>query len=128
MPYSNLDWPIAAAMLQFQAVTPKGELVQDQGADEWAVSLQEVADAGFTHFDPTDSWLRIADLSEPRLEEFLKTVKQVGLSIPAVTTARRGALLIRITVEEYLALQSSSPGYGSTDWRHGGFVRLFYRL
>jgi sugar phosphate isomerase/epimerase len=102
MPYSNLDWPIAAAMLQFQAVTPKGGLVQDQGADEWAVSLQEVADAGFTHFDPTDSWLRIADLSEPRLEEFLKTVKQVGLSIPAVTTARR-SVIDPDHGEEYLA-------------------------
>ena len=98
----NLEWPIAAAMLQFPAVTPEGELVQDQGADEWAVSLQEVADAGFTHVDPTDSWLRIADLSEARLEEFLKTVKQVGLRIPAITTARR-SVLDPVHGEEYLA-------------------------
>ena len=92
MAYNNLDWPIAAAMLQFPAVTQNGQLVQDQGADEWAAPLQEVADAGFTHVDPTDSWLRIADLSEARLEEFLRTVKQVGLSIPAITTARRSVI------------------------------------
>ncbi len=89
-------------MLQFQAVTPEGKLVQDQGADEWALSLQEVAEAGFTQVDPTDSWLRIADLSEPRLEEFLKTVNQVGLSIPAITTARR-SILDPVHGEEYLA-------------------------
>ena len=91
-PYNRLNWPIAAAMLQFPAVTPKGELVQDQGPDEWAVALQEVVDAGFIHFDPTDSWLRIADLSQARLEEFLTTVKQVSLSIPAITTARRSVI------------------------------------
>jgi sugar phosphate isomerase/epimerase len=117
MPYSNLDWPIAAAMLQFPAVTPQGELVQDQGADEWAVSLQEVAEAGFTHFDPTDSWLRIADLSEARLEEFLKTVKQVGLSIPAVTTARR-SVIDPEHGEEYLAyghrVLDTAAGIGAT--------------
>jgi sugar phosphate isomerase/epimerase len=101
-PYTRLDWPIAAAMLQFPAVTSKGELVQDQGPDEWAVSLQEVVDAGFIHFDPTDSWLRVADLSEARLEEFLKTVKQVGLSIPAITTARR-SVIDPEHGEEYLA-------------------------
>jgi hypothetical protein len=79
-------------MLQFPAITPKGQLVQEQGVDEWAVSLQEVADAGFTHVDPTDSWLRVADLSETRREEFIKTVKQVRLSIPAISTARRSVI------------------------------------
>jgi sugar phosphate isomerase/epimerase len=100
--YNELDWPIAAAMLQFPAVTPDGRLVQEQGADEWAVSLQEIADAGFIHVDPTDSWLRVADLSETRLEEFLTTVKQVGLSIPSISTARR-SVIDPEHGEEYLA-------------------------
>jgi sugar phosphate isomerase/epimerase len=90
--YNALDWPIAAAMLQFPSVTKKGQLVQEQGADEWAESLQEIADAGFTYVDPTDSWLRVADLSDARLEEFLTTVRQVGLSIPAISTARRSVI------------------------------------
>ena len=92
MSFNKSEWPIAAAMLQFPGVTKKGQLVQEQGADEWAVSLREVAEAGFTHFDPTDSWLRVADLSEARLEEFMTTVKQVGLSIPAISTARRSVI------------------------------------
>ncbi len=92
VPYDRSEWPIAAAMLPFPAVTPEGESVQEQGADEWAIPLREVADAGFTHVDPTDSWLRIADLPEPRLEEFLATVKGIGLSVPAITTARRSVI------------------------------------
>jgi sugar phosphate isomerase/epimerase len=92
MPFTREGWPIAAAMLQFPAVTRERQSVQDQDADGWAASLEEVADAGFTHFDPTDSWLRVADLSEARREEFIKTVKQVGLSIPAISTARRSVI------------------------------------
>jgi sugar phosphate isomerase/epimerase len=102
VPYNQLNWPIAAAMLQFPAVMPNGQLVQDQGADEWAIALQEIADAGFTHLDPTDSWLRVADLSEPRLEDFLQTVKQVGLSIPSISTARR-SVIDPAYGDEYLA-------------------------
>jgi sugar phosphate isomerase/epimerase len=79
-------------MLQFPAMTRERQSVQDQDADGWAASLEEVADAGFTHFDPTDSWLRVADLSEARREEFIKTVRQVGLSIPAISTARRSVI------------------------------------
>jgi sugar phosphate isomerase/epimerase len=92
MPFTREQWPIAAAMLQFPAMTRERQSVQDQDADGWAASLEEVADAGFTHFDPTDSWLRVADLSEARREEFIKTVRQVGLSIPAISTARRSVI------------------------------------
>jgi sugar phosphate isomerase/epimerase len=102
VPYNELNWPIAAAMLQFPAVMPNGQLVQDQGADEWAIALQEIADAGFTHVDPTDSWLRLADLSEARLEDFLVTTKQVGLSIPSISTARR-SVIDPVYGDEYLS-------------------------
>jgi sugar phosphate isomerase/epimerase len=94
MPFTGQDWPIAAAMLQFPAMT-RGQSVQDQDAARWTATLEEVAEAGFTHFDPMDSWLRVADLSESRREEFPKTVKQVGLTIPVISTARR-------SVSEYL--------------------------
>ncbi|HEY0790440.1 MAG TPA: sugar phosphate isomerase/epimerase family protein [Chthoniobacterales bacterium] len=92
MPFTRDNWPIAAAMLQFSATTRKGQSVQDQDAEEWAATLEEVTDAGFTHFDPTDSWLRVADLSETRREEFVKATKQAGLSIPAISTARRSVI------------------------------------
>lgn len=86
------NWPIAAAMLQFPATTADGRSVQDQSAEEWAEALEEVADAGFTHFDPTDSWLRVADLSETRCEEFVQVVRESGLSTPAISTARRSVI------------------------------------
>ncbi len=122
--YSNQDWPIAAAMLQFPAITSKGELVQEQGAEEWAVSLQEVADAGFTHVDPTDSWLRIADLSETGLKDFLRTAEQIGLSIPAITTARR-SIIDADHGEEYLVY---SHRVLDTAARIGATVVYFCRL
>lgn len=86
------EWPIAAAMLQFPNVHPDGSSVQDDPADAWAATLTEVADAGFTEVDPTDSWLRIADLSAARLEEFVGVVKECGLTVPAVSTARRSVI------------------------------------
>ena len=86
------NWPIAAAMLQFPNTTPDGRSVQDQSAEEWAQTLEEVADAGFDHFDPTDSWLRVADLSAERRAEFVSVVKDAGLAIPAISTARRSVI------------------------------------
>ena len=89
---TNENWPIAAAMLPYPGTLPDGSSVQDQPAEGWAETLAEVAEAGFEHFDPTDSWLRIGDLSPARLQEFMDVVKAAGLSIPAVSTARRSVI------------------------------------
>jgi sugar phosphate isomerase/epimerase len=86
------NWPIAAAMLQFPAMLRDGSSVQDQSAAGWAEALQQVADAGFDCVDPTDSWLRIGDLSPARLDEFRAVVAATGLRIPAVSTARRSVI------------------------------------
>jgi sugar phosphate isomerase/epimerase len=85
-PLTAQNWPIAAAMINFPSVLPDGTTTQDQTAQGWAGTLEQVADAGFTELDPTDSWLRLADLSPERLREFSDVAKSVGLSIPA--TAR----------------------------------------
>ena len=85
-------WPIAAAMIQQQNLLPDGSSVQDQPAEGWAATLADVSDAGFTELDPTDSWLRIADLSPSRLDEFMAVVRQAGLTIPAISTARRSVI------------------------------------
>jgi sugar phosphate isomerase/epimerase len=86
------NWPIAAAMIQQQNILPDGRSVQDQPAEAWAATLADVSDSGFTELDPTDSWLRIADLSPARLDEFLAVVKEAGLTIPAISTARRSVI------------------------------------
>ena len=85
-------WPIAAAMINFPGVLPDGRLVQDQSVEHWAESLQQVADAGFTEVDPTDSWLRVADLSPTRRGEFMALVESLGLTVPAISTSRRSVI------------------------------------
>ena len=85
-------WPIAAAMLQFPSTLPDGSATLDQDAEGWAASLREVADAGFGHVDPYDSWLSLADLPPERLEEFRAVLADVGLAVPAVSVARRSVI------------------------------------
>lgn len=96
------NWPIAAAMIQYPGILPDGTSVQDQSAEQWAVTLADVVDAGFSELDPTDSWLRVADLEPPRLDEFLAVVADAGLKIPAISTARR-SVIDPTRGDEYLA-------------------------
>ena len=99
---NRATWPIAAAMLQFPNTLPDGSSTQDQPAEAWAQALGEVADAGFDCVDPYDSWLRLADLSAARLQEFIEVLRTVGLRVPAVSVARR-SVIDPDDGEEYLA-------------------------
>ncbi|SNY93953.1 Sugar phosphate isomerase/epimerase [Cohaesibacter sp. ES.047] len=86
------NWPIAAAMIPFPNTLTDGRLVQDMPASHWEETLSEVAEAGFSELDPTDSWLRIADLEASRLDEFLAVTRSLDLSIPAISTSRRSVI------------------------------------
>ena len=90
--YTRDTWPIAAAMIQYPNILPDGGSVQDQPAEAWAATLADVSDCGFTELDPTDSWLRIADLQASRLDEFMGVAQGAGLRIPAISTARRSGI------------------------------------
>ncbi len=90
--WNNETWPIAAAMIQYPNRLPDGRSVQDQSVEEWAVTLADVVEAGFTELDPTDSWLRLADLTPSRLESFMALTRSLGLSIPAISTSRRSVI------------------------------------
>ncbi|MDR1431342.1 MAG: sugar phosphate isomerase/epimerase [Propionibacteriaceae bacterium] len=79
-------------MLPYPGVQPDGSSTQDAPADAWYGVLNEVRSLGFTEVDPTDSWLRIADLAPSRLDEFSDIVKRLGFTIPAITTARRSII------------------------------------
>ncbi|MQW66720.1 sugar phosphate isomerase/epimerase, partial [Sinorhizobium meliloti] len=96
------NWPIAAAMIQYPNLLPDGRSVQDQPVEDWAATLADVVDAGFTELDPTDSWIRLADLSAERLDEFVGLTRSLGLTIPAISTSRR-SLIDPEHGEEYLA-------------------------
>jgi sugar phosphate isomerase/epimerase len=79
-------------MINYPGTLPDGSSVQDQSAEQWAETLEDVADAGFTELDPTDAWLRVADLSESRLDEFMSVVHGKGLTIPGISTSRKNLI------------------------------------
>lgn len=90
--WNRSNWPIAAAMIQYPNLLPDGGSVQDQPAEAWTKTLADVADVGFTELDPTDSWIRLADLPQARLDEFLSVCRSLGLTIPAISTSRRSVI------------------------------------
>ncbi len=95
-------WPIAAAMINFPGTLPDGSAVHDQPVETWLDTLQQVADAGFDYLDPTDSWIRVADLDEARQTEFQQLLSEVGLTLGGISTARR-SVIDREHGLEYLA-------------------------
>ena len=102
VPYTAEDWPIAAAMLPFGSKDSRGGSIHDAEPEEWAKHLRLVRRIGFTEVDPTDTWVRVGDLSQERLEDFKSVLKDVGLTIPAISTSRR-SVMDPEHGEEYLA-------------------------
>ncbi len=102
VPYTAENWPIAAAMLPFGSVDSHGGPIHDAEPEEWAKHLKIVARSGFTEVDPTDTWVRVGDLSPERLTEFQSVLKDAGLTIPAISTSRR-SVMDPEHGEEYLA-------------------------
>ena len=100
--YTADSWPIACAMLPFGGTDSKGNPIHDAEPEEWAKHLRLVRTLGFTEVDPTDTWVRVADLSPERLAEFSSVLADVGLTIPAISTSRRSVLDAE-RGEEYLA-------------------------
>lgn len=85
-------WPIAAAMINFPGVRRDGSRVQDDTAEGWSRTVGKVALAGFDHLDPTDSWLRVADLTPERRAEFADVLADAGLGVVCLSTARRSVI------------------------------------
>jgi sugar phosphate isomerase/epimerase len=100
--YTAETWPIAAAMLPFGSLDSRGGPIHEADPDEWAKHLRLVRRLGFTEFDPTDTWVRVGDLSPERLADFKKVMADTGLTIPAISTSRRSVMDPKHG-EEYLA-------------------------
>lgn len=92
MSYTAENWPISAALLQFPGTKPDGSTVQDAPAAEWQDVFQQVADAGFSNLDLTDSWVRPGDLSADRLDELAQAAVNVGVGLPAISAIRRSVI------------------------------------
>ena len=101
-PYTAENWPIAAAMLPFGNKDSHGGAIHDAEPEEWAKQLRLVRRIGFTEVDPTDTWVRVGDLSPERLADFKSVLSDVGLTIPAISTSRR-SVMDPEHGEEYLA-------------------------
>lgn len=101
-PYTAESWPIAAAMLPFGSVDSQGGPIHDATPEEWAKHLRLVRRLGFTELDPTDTWVRVADLDDARMADFKAVLDDVGLTIPAISTSRR-SVMDADRGEEYLA-------------------------
>jgi len=86
------SWPVAAAMLPFLAVTTSGTPVQDAGDEVWHAALAEVAHAGFTDVDLTDSWVRPGDLDERGLQRLAAAAADTGLHAEAISAIRRSVI------------------------------------
>jgi sugar phosphate isomerase/epimerase len=91
-PYSAENWPIAAAMLSFGNKDSQGGPIQDAEPEEWAKHLRVLRHLGFTEVDPTDTWVRVAELSPERLADFKSVLNDVGLTVPAISTSRRSVM------------------------------------
>jgi sugar phosphate isomerase/epimerase len=100
--YTAENWPIAAAMLPFGSTDSHGGPIHDAESEEWAKHLRLVRRIGFTEVDPTDTWVRVGDLSPERLADFKSVLADVGLTIPAISTSRR-SVMDPERGEEYLA-------------------------
>ena len=90
--YSAENWPIAAAMLPFGSKDSQGGPIHDADPAEWARQLKLVSRLGFTEVDPTDTWVRVGDLSPSRLADFQNVLGEAGLTIPAISTSRRSVM------------------------------------
>ncbi|MFE7508830.1 sugar phosphate isomerase/epimerase family protein [Promicromonospora sp. NPDC057488] len=97
------NWPVAANMLSFGSTTADGTPNVEAPAEAWRAQLQQVADLGFAHVDPTDAWLSIGELTDSRFGDLLGVLKETGLSVPSVSTTRRSIIDARYG-DEYLRL------------------------
>ncbi|MGH3629259.1 MAG: sugar phosphate isomerase/epimerase family protein [Sciscionella sp.] len=87
-PYTAESWPIAAALLQFPGTGPDGSRVQDAPASDWLEVFREIADAGFTDVDLTDSWVKPGDLSTARRDELQDAAREAGLRARSISAIR----------------------------------------
>ena len=95
MPLSTETWPIAVALLQFAPVGRDGLSAQDASPSVWEKAFHQVARAGFTDVDLTDTWVRLGDLSPERALEFGAAARSAGLGTPAVSLIRRSVIHAR---------------------------------
>lgn len=115
--FSAETWPIACNMLPFGGSADDGTPIREAPAHVWAGQLRQVRELGFTHVDPTDAWVPVAELSEARLTEFKQVLADEGLAVSSISMTRR-SVVDKERGDEFLALGHRlidlAPGFGAT--------------
>ncbi len=81
-------WPIAASLLNLGSA--------DASAADWPerarATLREVADAGFTDVDLTDSWVKPGELTDSQLDELAAALADTGTRFASLSAIRRSVI------------------------------------
>ena len=104
-------------MLPFGNKDSHGGAIHDAEPEEWAKHLRLVRHIGFTEVDPTDTWVRVGDLSPERLADFKSVLSDVGLTIPAISTSRRSVM------DPEHGKETSPTVTGCSTWRRSSASR-----
>src|SRR5690242_15859205 len=104
-------------MLPFGSTAPDGSPIKDAPAEVWAGQLRQVRELGFTHVDPTDAWVPLAELSDARVEEFRSVLADEGLALASISMTRNSVVDVQ-NGERNLAnahrLIDLAPTFGAT--------------
>ena len=84
--YTAETWPIAAAMLPFGGKDSQGG-PSTTPSQRNGPSTCGSCGGSASPSRPTDTWVRVADLSPERLADFKGVLSDVGLTIPAISTS-----------------------------------------
>jgi sugar phosphate isomerase/epimerase len=66
--------------------------MQDADPARWVNVFREVADAGFSNADITDSWVRPGDLTDARLDDLKAAAGEAGIGAPVISAIRRSVI------------------------------------
>jgi sugar phosphate isomerase/epimerase len=85
------NWPIAAAMLPMGDAQPARPDAPPP-VERWTDDLREVSDAGFSHVDLTDSWVRYGELAAPQIAALRDCLAAAELRPASLSAIRRSII------------------------------------
>lgn len=89
LPHSPSDWPVAAAMLQFNPTTPAGLTVREAGPEYWRRQLRQIAREGFNSVEIPSAWLPIGEMDSAERAALRTVCADLGLAICATSVVRK---------------------------------------
>jgi len=102
MSLSGDTWPIAAAMLQFPAVTSDNQPVFDADPSTWVEAFEQIGETGFDRTEINDNWLRVGDLSDNRVDDLAEAGREAGMILESVCIVR-SSIIDPVTGSDNLA-------------------------